>query len=289
MIDNKLLEYLIVFYKEGSLLKASEVLHLSEPSLSKAMKSLEDEIGLKIFDRKKNKLSLNEGMLYENAIAQMLVANKLLPFINEVINSDRILVKKAQEIKEKRNKISIGYTAPGIFYKYSDIFMNKIIKVEISTILDEEDNLIKDIANDKYDVIFINKEIKNDGFVCRKIFQEHLYISIPPTHFLSGMKNGVYWKDIDGQSFLLFSYVGVWSSILEKNLFKAHYIKNADKNDLEELTAYSSIPAFVTDISSKFKSTANRINIPILDEDAKLNFYIVYKKNNYKVQELFEN
>lgn len=158
MIDNKLLEYLIVFYKEGSLLKASEVLHLSEPSLSKAMKSLEDEIGLKIFDRKKNKLSLNEDGL------------KLLPFINEVINSDRILVKKAQEIKEKRNKISIGYTAPGIFYKYSDIFMNKIIKVEISTILDEEDNLIKDIANDKYDVIFINKEIKNDGFVCRKIF-----------------------------------------------------------------------------------------------------------------------
>ena len=125
MIDNKLLEYLIVFYKEGSLLKASEVLHLSEPSLSKAMKSLEDEIGLKIFDRKKNKLSLNEDGL------------KLLPFINEVINSDRILVKKAQEIKEKRNKISIGYTAPGIFYKYSDIFMNKIIKVEISTILDE--------------------------------------------------------------------------------------------------------------------------------------------------------
>ena len=123
MIDNKLLEYLIVFYKEGSLLKASEVLHLSEPSLSKAMKSLEDEIGLKIFDRKKNKLSLNEDGL------------KLLPFINEVINSDRILVKKAQEIKEKRNKISIGYTAPGIFYKYSDIFMNKIIKVEISTIL----------------------------------------------------------------------------------------------------------------------------------------------------------
>ena len=92
MIDNKLLEYLIVFYKEGSLLKASEVLHLSEPSLSKAMKSLEDEIGLKIFDRKKNKLSLNEDGL------------KLLPFINEVINSDRILVKKAQEIKEKRNK-----------------------------------------------------------------------------------------------------------------------------------------------------------------------------------------
>ena len=57
-----------------------------------------------------------------------------MPFINEVINSDRILVKKAQEIKEKRNKISIGYTAPGIFYKYSDIFMNKgsaTIKIDI--------------------------------------------------------------------------------------------------------------------------------------------------------------
>ena len=49
MIDINLLEYLVTFHKEGSLLKASESLNLSQPSLSKAMQKLEDELDLKYF------------------------------------------------------------------------------------------------------------------------------------------------------------------------------------------------------------------------------------------------
>lgn len=40
MIDINLLEYLVTFHKEGSLLKASESLNLSQPSLSKLCKNL---------------------------------------------------------------------------------------------------------------------------------------------------------------------------------------------------------------------------------------------------------
>lgn len=40
MIDSQLLSYLIVFSETGSLLKSSEILHLSQPSLSKAMQNL---------------------------------------------------------------------------------------------------------------------------------------------------------------------------------------------------------------------------------------------------------
>ena len=51
MIDSQLLSYLIVFSETGSLLKSSEILHLSQPSLSKAMQTLEAELYLTIFDR----------------------------------------------------------------------------------------------------------------------------------------------------------------------------------------------------------------------------------------------
>ena len=87
MIDINLLEYLVTFHKEGSLLKASESLNLSQPSLSKAMQKLEDE-------------------------------------------------------------------------------------------------LIKGLINNSYDIIFINHDIKIDGCITKKLFQEHLYISVPPTHFI---------------------------------------------------------------------------------------------------------
>lgn len=44
MIDVYLLEYFIAFYEEGSLLKASEKLHISQPSLTRAMQKLESEL-----------------------------------------------------------------------------------------------------------------------------------------------------------------------------------------------------------------------------------------------------
>ena len=39
--------------------KASDVLHISQPALSTEIKRLEDQLGLKLFDRTGNRLTLN--------------------------------------------------------------------------------------------------------------------------------------------------------------------------------------------------------------------------------------
>lgn len=79
MIDSQLLSYLIVFSETGSLLKSSEILHLSQPSLSKAMQKLEAELDLTIFDRTGNKITLNDDgkeiLYYAKDI--MMMINKL--------------------------------------------------------------------------------------------------------------------------------------------------------------------------------------------------------------------
>lgn len=82
MIDINFLEYLVTFHKEGSLLKASESLNLSQPSLSKAMQKLEDELDLKIFDRKANKITLNQNGL------------ELLDYANDILKMNERLEKK---------------------------------------------------------------------------------------------------------------------------------------------------------------------------------------------------
>lgn len=266
MIDNNLLEYLAAFIEYGSLLKASEVLHISQPSMSKAMQKLENQLGITIFDRKANKISLNEN------------GQKILPYITEVINTNRILERKVKEVKENNNSIAIGYTAPGIIYKYPKLFLSNPLKIKVSSTIDKEENLISGLINNVFDVIFINNKLIDERFICKKIMTEHLFISIPKDHFLVGMKDGVYWKDIDGQSFLLFSYIGYWHKILKENLFKSRYIENSSQEDLKELNKYSSIPSFVTNVSMSYNSYSNRINIPILNDNAYLDFYIVYKK-----------
>lgn len=51
----------VIFVQTGTLSEAAEILHLSQPALSRNIKKLEEDLGLTLFERTKNKLSLNKN------------------------------------------------------------------------------------------------------------------------------------------------------------------------------------------------------------------------------------
>ena len=57
------LEKLVAFRREGTLVAASEKLLISQPALSRSMRKLEDEMGVELFTRSKNRMELNENGL----------------------------------------------------------------------------------------------------------------------------------------------------------------------------------------------------------------------------------
>lgn len=275
-IDLNLLEYLLAFIECGSLSKASEKLLIAQPSLSKGMQKLEDELEISIFDRKKNKLLLNDN------------GEKILPYIKDIIEMCKRLEEKAKEIKENEKTISIGFTAPGPMYKFSNLFFTNVNQLKVVTKMDSEENLLKGLNNNIFDLIFLNNKYNNENYICEKVMTESLYISIPSTHFLVGLKKGVHWTDIDGQSFLLYNYTGCWEEILKRNLKKSKFLRSSSTAELKEIVEYSTIPSFLTNLSAKINAAEGRINIPILDSDATLDFYVLCKKNNAKVLSLLK-
>ena len=76
---------------------------------------------------------------------------------------------------------------------------------------------LKNLLNNIYDIVFVNNSISIDNVICRKVMTEHLYVSVPETHFLSRFKESIHFSDIDGQTFLLSSDIGCWTSILDKH------------------------------------------------------------------------
>lgn len=271
MIDSQLLYYLIVFSETGSLLKASELLHISQPSLSKAMQKLERELDLAVFDRTGNKITLNDD------------GKEILYYAKDIMMMINKLEAKAKDLKEKTQSINIGLTAPGPMFKFPSLFapggMNK--KISVST--EGEKDLLKNLLNNVYDIIFINNSIHADNLICKKIMTEHLYVSVPKTHFLYQYKDNIHFSDIDGQTFLLSSDIGCWTAVLDKNMNRSRFLKQSDPGELKEIAEYSSIPSFVTNISISTSSIHNRINIPIVDEDAYMDFYAVCKKEKLRL------
>ena len=90
LIESYLLEQFEAVARCGTLLKASEELHISQPSLSRSMKKLEDVLGVSLFIRENSKISLNEtGKLAADYARRVLEANQEM--IERVTAFDRSL------------------------------------------------------------------------------------------------------------------------------------------------------------------------------------------------------
>ncbi|MGC6568397.1 LysR family transcriptional regulator [Streptococcus sp. VTCC 12886] len=76
MLQLQQLEQLIAFADQGTLSKAAEVLLISQPSLTHNMQSLEDDLGVQLFQCSKNKLILTETGKYTVQQAKKLLKQR---------------------------------------------------------------------------------------------------------------------------------------------------------------------------------------------------------------------
>lgn len=89
-MEYRILKYFIVVAEEENITKASEVLHLSQPALSRQLMQLEEELGVKLFERGKRKISLTrEGYLLRRRAQEIL--DLTLKAENEIKNNSEMI------------------------------------------------------------------------------------------------------------------------------------------------------------------------------------------------------
>ena len=256
--------------EEGTTLKASEKLNVSQPSVTKAIQKLEYELGINLFDRSPNKIVLNEN------------GRVISEYIKDAISIDKRIREKAKELKQKSLTIHIEMTAPGPTFKYPNFFyFDKDSNPQTLEIKDER-KCINDVLSGFADVAFINSKIQIESIYCEKILDEKLYVYLPKKHFLAMKTEGVTFEELDGQSFLIAKDLGPWDRIVETHLKKSKFFRQEQEN-LSEIVSASSIPGFVTNISLKFRDDPIRIAIPIMSEDATIPFYAICKKDKLHI------
>ena len=72
-MEIRILRYFLTVVREQSITKASKVLHITQPTLSRQLVQFENEIGVKLFDRSRRKIALtNEGILLRRRAEEIL-------------------------------------------------------------------------------------------------------------------------------------------------------------------------------------------------------------------------
>lgn len=268
-MDFNLLEILIAFNENKTLLKTAEALHISQPALTVAMKKLEKEIEVNIFNREKNKISLNDNGIYFVSLAKKLLQDR-----------DEILYN-IKSFDKSHTVLNIGTSAiaPNLYY-LPKIEKNNNIKI-ISTI-ENEKNLISKLRNGLYDFIFIIEKVNYNNFICKKTFSEQLYFFLNKNHPLA-KNDSLSFKDVDGESILMNREIGFWDKLVRDNMPNSHFILQDSLDNLRILVDNSNITSFASNLTLAERTIPNRVAVKISNHSAKVDFYIVFNKNKNNI------
>lgn len=112
-MEIRVLRYFLTVVREENITKASEVLHITQPTLSRQLAQLEEEIGVKLFDRGTRKIKLtNEGILLRRRAEEILML---------VDKTEKELVEQDELVE---GKISIGCGEIASVKLLSELFKN---------------------------------------------------------------------------------------------------------------------------------------------------------------------
>ena len=274
MIETYLLEALVAFNKYKTLSSAAEEIHISQPALSRSMQKLEVILGVSLFDRSKNKIALNDTGKLAASLAE------------RILNQEDEMIQMVRNFDSSLHTISIGYSIPGPMYEVPSLINRLYPDMAVSSDMQDEETILKGLRNKKYNMIISTKDMKEDDLICIPYGSEKLYISLVPAHPAVTYKDhGLYFKDVNGETFLMSAKVGVWEDIVREKMPDSRFLLQNDTDSLSEVVNSSSLTSFASDLTIRlFRAEENpsRIFIPFNDEEAVLNYYCIILKENEK-------
>lgn len=266
MIEMYLFEQLDAVARYGTLLAASEKLHITQPSMSRAMKKLEEIVGVELFEHKGNRLVLNE---YGRIAAE---------YARRILDSQDEMVSRIRMLERSKRTILLGSCAPGPLFELPSILSSLYRDQTISTEIRDEETLLNGLKQNVYQLVILIHKPDDPEIRSHPCGSEHLYFSLPKEHRFAKEKS-ISFADMDGEGFLMASEVGVWDAMVRREMPNARFMLQGDRSTLREVVRSSSLPSFMTDLTVRlYGIDDDRVAVPILDAAARMPYWCCCRK-----------
>lgn len=195
------LQFFIELAKTEHMAKAAETLGISQPSLSYAIKSLETELGVPLFEKDGRNIKLtNYGRIYLNYAEQSLAElNKGSEYIESLLNIDC-------------GHINLGFTftmgqdlVPRLVHEFKKNQMRNNISFSFKQGTTSE--LITNLINDEIDLVFASKpsfKQQTDQINIHHLVDQEIMAAVPFTCSLAKQKS-VTLQELSNYPFILYS------------------------------------------------------------------------------------
>ncbi|MBR1715505.1 MAG: LysR family transcriptional regulator [Treponema sp.] len=265
MYELQQVKLFLKFAECGSLKKASEELNMTQPGLSRSMRRLEEELGVSLFVRTSNTISLNEN------------GRKALELFGDLYGKAVEVGDALKLFSESKRTVKVLSPSPTLFPELKRRFAISNPGVEVIAETSAYEGMVEALRNGDCQLIQVSHPVEGDDVYNAVFDEESLCLLLPENHKFSSRKDGVLLSELDGETVLAPLETGYWNNVTEKLLPNSHFIHQKEKTDFETLLVSSTLPTFVTDtmigsFNDSFKKSGRSI-IPLLDEYLNVTVY----------------
>ncbi len=280
MFTIKELDFFIYLSENTNVSKAAKDFKVTQSAISLAIKSLEEKLGERLFDRVGKKLILNErGRYFKKIIEPHLIALK---------DAQNIFSKNKMggELKIIASKTISGYILADPIYR----FLIKYPQIKIEKETANSEFIIRKLHEAKSDIGFIENEVEDMDLNCIKIAQDELIVVSSDRELA---KKERYIDTLLDKKWIMREKGSGTRDFFIKKLGKLSLKLNIflEFSEFEEIKSVLSHKETITCISKhavkRELKEGELFEVKIKNMDFKRNLYMLYHKNKTKTR-LFE-
>lgn len=298
-MTNQQIEYVLAVAECKSFSKASQMLYITQPALSKFIMTIEDQIGCKIFDRTSVPIQLTQaGEIYVEKAKTIKMINKDLE--NELSDLEQL----------KSGVLTIGTTpfrGSCMLAKSISAFHQKYQGVKINIIEADQQKLENEILNGNIDIAISTEVPDLKFFNVEFLSQEKLYLAVSNENTINetlkdkkvdyneiikgdDIENAVDLSLFSKENFIILSsnqnindiYVNICRNygFAPNSIIKTEYLETAFAFVLSNLGV-----SFIPDTYIKFGNNLNHPTYYLIEDDLTyININLISKKNRYLIR-----
>lgn len=277
-MDIRHLEYFIEVARQKSFSKAADIIHISQPSISKAIRELENELGV--------------TLLYRNTKCVELTDNgeAILEQAQQIVSSFQNITGQLEEVSKLRTgKIHIGFppiTGVTVLAHMFGAFKKEYPNIHISLYEFGSKKIEAAIHEGLLDigVICIPSE-KNEMYEMMSLVRDPLRIVMYPEHRLA-KRSEIDYADLTDEWFILYSNdFGLHDTIKERCRqagFNLQVVFETSQRELMTQTVAAGLGiAFLPSKICQELDNKVLVSVPMSDPELSLQLAIAWKKGRY--------
>ena len=254
--------------------EAAEHLHISQPALSSSLKKLEEELGVALFERKKNNLFLSTA-----GITALDYAGKILAQSEEMKNMFRQYAKEG-------TMLSLGFCDAGPMRLSVPLFQKSYPYLSVSSEITVDDkNILNNLLSRKYDAVISMEKLEHKDVTSIPFAKEELMLSIATDDILAKEKSICLRQHTD-REIAAYRIFGAFEKYIHNFLDWLNTLPTVtiytDYFVFRQMLEHKRVLTFTTRLVQLYRNDGERVVIPLEDKGISATYWLSYLTENKK-------